>query len=66
MLVLMRRTHEEIVIPSEGITVKIIRTQGNRVSIGIEAPPGVPIRRSEIAPHPVESAVPVTAGTAWE
>lgn len=53
MLVLMRRTREEIVIAEERITIKVLQTHGNRVSIGIAAPPEVSVRRSEISlPEP--------------
>ena len=31
------------------ITVKVVRIQGNRVTVGIEAPSGVKIRRGELA-----------------
>jgi carbon storage regulator len=57
MLVLMRRTYEEIVIPSLGITVRVLETRGGRVRIGIDAPDGLPIRRSELEPLNVAADV---------
>jgi carbon storage regulator len=54
MLVLMRRIREEIVIPSLGVTIKVVDTRGGRVRIGIEAPDGVSIRRSELEPFSVD------------
>ena len=48
MLVLTRRKNEKIVIGG-GIVVTVVSIQGNRVRLGIEAPPEVPIHREEIA-----------------
>ncbi len=48
MLVLGRRKGEKIVI-GEGIVVTVVTIQGERVRLGIEAPPEVSIRREEIA-----------------
>ncbi|MEY2409219.1 MAG: carbon storage regulator [Verrucomicrobiota bacterium] len=47
MLVLSRKTNENIVIDGR-IIVKVVRTEGNLVKIGIEAPPEVPVHRQEI------------------
>jgi len=47
MLVLSRKTNENIVIDGR-IVVKIVRTEGNLVKLGIEAPPEVPVHRQEI------------------
>ncbi|HVC94243.1 MAG TPA: carbon storage regulator [Pirellulales bacterium] len=47
MLVLSRRIGEKLVIGDE-ITVTINRVAGNRVSLGIEAPPHVRVVRSEL------------------
>lgn len=47
MLILTRKEHEEIVIDG-CIRLRIVRVHGNRVKIGIEAPPGVAVLRSEI------------------
>jgi carbon storage regulator len=48
MLVLGRRENEKIVI-GEGIVVTVVAIQGNRVRLGIEAPPQVRVHRQEIA-----------------
>ena len=48
MLVLTRRKNEKIVI-GEGIVVTVVAINGNRVRLGIEAPPEVPVHREEIA-----------------
>ncbi len=49
MLVLNRQPHESVTI-SEDITVEIIEVRGDRVRLGITAPEGVSIWRTEIAP----------------
>ena len=47
MLVLSRKTNENIVIDGR-IIVKIVRTEGHLVKLGIEAPADVPVHRQEI------------------
>jgi carbon storage regulator len=47
MLVLSRKVNENIVIDGR-IIVKIVRTEGNFVKLGIEAPADVPVHRQEI------------------
>jgi carbon storage regulator len=47
MLVLSRKTNENIIIDGR-IVVKIVRTEGNFVKLGIEAPPEIPVHRQEI------------------
>jgi carbon storage regulator CsrA len=49
MLVLSRRPEEQILFPTLGITVRLLRVNGKVVRIGIDAPPGVPILRDELA-----------------
>ncbi len=48
MLVLSRKRHEEIVIDGD-ITVTVIEIRGDKVRIGIQAPPEVPVHRREVA-----------------
>lgn len=45
MLVLSRRTDEEIVLPSIGVRIRVLGVKGGRVSIGIDAPREIAIRR---------------------
>ena len=47
MLILSRKPNERIMIGNITITVQNIR--GNRVAIGIEAPPEIKITRGELA-----------------
>ena len=47
MLVLSRKLGERIII-GDGITVSIVRINGNRIQLGIEAPLTVSIKREEI------------------
>src|SRR5215813_3077984 len=47
MLVLTRKAGERIVIDND-IVVEVLEVQGNRVRIGIQAPPGITILRQEL------------------
>ena len=47
MLVLTRATDEEIRI-GDDIIVRVLDVKGDRVRIGIEAPPAVPVHRQEV------------------
>ncbi|MEM8669981.1 MAG: response regulator [Planctomycetota bacterium] len=49
MLVLSRRESDKILFPSLGISVEVLRIQGNKARLGVEAPDDVPILRHEIA-----------------
>jgi carbon storage regulator CsrA len=49
MLVLSRRESDKILFPSLGISVEVLRIQGNKARLGISAPSDVPILRHEIA-----------------
>ena len=50
MLVLSRRPGEKVLFPGVGISVEIIRSKGNTVRIGIEAPEDIRIIRGELEP----------------
>lgn len=49
MLVLSRKEGEKLVI-NDDIIIVVTKLSGNRVTVGIEAPPNVKIYRGEIAP----------------
>lgn len=47
MLVLTRKPGERIVIDND-IVIEVLEVQGNRIRIGVQAPQGVTILRSEL------------------
>jgi carbon storage regulator len=51
MLVLTRKRDERLFI-GDDIQVVVLRIQGNRITLGIQAPDGVRIIRAEIADLP--------------
>ena len=51
MLVLTRKNTESILI-GEQIQIRILKIRGSSIQIGIDAPPHIPIRRSELEPAP--------------
>ncbi len=57
MLVLSRRVDERIQI-GDDIQITIVRLENGRVKIGIDAPPHVSIRRSELATLPCDASSP--------
>jgi carbon storage regulator len=65
MLVLSRKVGEEIVI-NDSIRVTIVAVQGNKVRVGVTAPPSVPVNRAEVQQRLAEfqadepTAVPAT------
>ncbi len=59
MLVLSRRERERIKL-GDSIVVTIVRVSGDRVRIGIEAPPDVLVLRDELEPRVVNQ--PSVAG----
>jgi carbon storage regulator len=62
MLVLSRREQERIKL-GDSITVTIIRVSGERVRIGIEAPPEVAVVRDELPPHSGPRVSVIRTGT---
>jgi len=60
MLVLSRKVSEQIVI-GKGVTLTILRLDGNRVRLGIDAPAEVVIRRAELAQFDADEAMPIAA-----
>ena len=49
MLVLTRKNAESILV-GERIQVRILKIRGSSIQIGIDAPPHIAIRRSELEP----------------
>ena len=50
MLVLSRREHERIRL-GDSIVVTVVRVAGDKVRLGIEAPPDVVVLRDELTPR---------------
>jgi carbon storage regulator len=61
MLVLARRLHEKILLPTLDITIQVVALQGNMVRLGIDAPRDVAIYREEVYDP---AALPPTAANA--
>ena len=53
MLVLSRKVDQSIVIQGD-ITIIVLATGRNRVTLGIQAPPGIDIRRQELVENNAE------------
>lgn len=49
MLVLTRKRNEEILIDDGRIKVTVVKVQGQKVRIGVEAPQEVSVQRREVA-----------------
>jgi carbon storage regulator len=62
MLVLTRRIGEEIVIAGD-IRVKVLAVYGQRVRLGISAPPSVPVTRLELLPEYSEGVASPTVAS---
>jgi carbon storage regulator CsrA len=56
MLVLSRKADQEFCFPQLGISVRVVQVQGQRVRLGVEAPPEIQVLRSEI----LEPSLPAT------
>ncbi|MBN2293466.1 MAG: carbon storage regulator [Pirellulales bacterium] len=61
MLVLSRRENERIKL-GNSIVVTVVRVAGDRVRIGIEAPPDVVVLREELEPFATGSGALVPSG----
>jgi carbon storage regulator len=57
MLVLSRKESQRIQV-GDSIVLTIVRVNGDRVRVGIEAPAEVQVRRGELAPHASPPAGP--------
>ena len=52
MLVLSRKIGEKVVVPGCDLTLTVLAVQGNRVRLGIAAPPDVTVLREEVCRRP--------------
>ncbi len=48
MLVLARKCGEAIVIPQANVVITVLEKHGDRIRLGIEAPPGLMVHRREV------------------
>jgi carbon storage regulator len=48
MLILSRKPQEEIVVPTLGITIRVLEVRGQQVRVGIQAPADFSIVRAEV------------------
>ena len=48
MLVLTRKPGEEIILPDQGVTIRLTEVRGNKARIGVTAPGHVRILRREL------------------
>ena len=62
MLVLSRKRDERIVI-GDKIVITIVDIRGDKVRIGVEAPPEVPVHRAEVLQALREAAQRPTSST---
>jgi carbon storage regulator len=60
MLVLSRKESERIRL-GDSIVVTVVRVSGDKVRLGIEAPPDVLVLRDELKPHKNSEAAAVAA-----
>lgn len=58
MLVLTRKPGEIVILDLEGreVSVHILHTSTGRVSLGVDAPRDVKVRRGELATNPAKTA----------
>ena len=63
MLVLSRKESERIRL-GDSIVVTVVRVSGDKVRIGIEAPPNVLVLRDELKPFDASPVGDSTSGTA--
>jgi len=59
MLVLSRKERERIKL-GDSIIVTVVRVAGDKVRLGIEAPPEVLVLRDELEPRAAQPAIEVT------
>ena len=54
MLVLSRKPHEKLVLPTLETTIEILEIRGNVIRLGISAPDQIRVLRGELASAPQE------------
>ena len=66
MLVLSRRPSEQIVVPACRLTITVLGIKGNRVRLGVSAPPSLSVRRSEVLDRSAADDAPAECGVTRE
>ena len=61
MLVLTRKLGEEIILPDQGVTIRLTEVGGDRARIGITAPDHIRILRRELWSRETNGAQPPLA-----
>jgi carbon storage regulator len=61
MLVLSRKESERIRL-GDSIVVTVVRVSGDKVRLGIEAPPNILVLRDELQPHEQEALAQAAPG----
>lgn len=61
MLVLSRRQDDKILFPALGISVHVLRVDGGKVRVGVDAPPEVKVLRHELQEGPLTKPTPKAA-----
>ena len=61
MLVLSRKESERIRL-GDSIVVTVVRVNGDKVRLGIEAPPGILVLRDELQSHAISPPAPAIVG----
>jgi carbon storage regulator len=61
VLVLSRKVGQKIMVPSCGMTISVENVRGNRVSLGITAPPELTVHREEVYRRIEENRIAVPA-----
>lgn len=56
MLVLSRKSHEQVLIPGLDVTITVLEISGTRVRLGIQAPQHIQITRPETQRPPTAAA----------
>ena len=58
MLVLSRKEGERLKLGRFDICITVVRVSGDKVRLGIDAPPDMVVLREELQPHDVEGTQP--------
>jgi len=48
MLVLSRKVGQQVVLPTQGVTISVLEVKRSRVCLGIVAPGDMPVHRNEV------------------